>query len=389
MNRQIPYLVNVQAVVPFFVCGPSYPAIEPAKVQRLEHGSERATFIYKTFQYRLKDSHTKDLEKMASAVNFVWNYCNELTARRWQESRKILSWVELCRLMKGASVEIGLRAQTLHQIVIKHTTCCRKAKRSKLRWRSHNRSLGWVPFRRQDIKLVGATVYYNGKSFHLWLSRPVPSLIKSGSFSQDAHGRWYVNLVCQVEQLKSTGTKVIGIDLGLKDQAVCSDGTTYSRENITRKYSEQLAKAQRAHKRKRVTAIHAKVKNARKDWMHKTTTKIVRGCSQVFVGNVSPSKLKRTRFAKSVSDAGWYQFKSALEYKAIGLGVGYKEINEAFSTVTCSACGQRTGPTGLQSVGVRKWDCGNCGAHHDRDVNAATNILLSGLGHQAPEGASS
>lgn len=84
--------------------------------------------------------------------------------------------------------------------------------------------------------------------------------------------------------------------------------------------------------------------------------------------------------AKSVSDASWADFKSMLAYKAIALGVEYKEVKENFSTVTCSACLDKTGPNGLNAIGVREWTC-KCGASHDRDVNAAKNILR--LGYQS------
>lgn len=344
--------------------------------------------MLRTFQYRIKNPG-KRLDRMAFAVNLVWNYCNELTARRWSESRQILSWVVLCRLVAGASIGLGVSAETCAQIVREHSKKRNQAKREKLSWRSGKRSLGWIPFRDGALTLKGNVATYYSQSFRLWLSRPIEGEIRNGSFSQDAEGCWYLNIVCRTpdNQQIAVGDPV-GIDLGLKDQAVLSTGDVHARENITRRYADKLAKAQRARKRKRVTAIHAKIKNSRKDWAHKTTTQIVKNHSQVIVGNVSPAKLKRTRFAKSVSDAGWYQFKTMLEYKAIALGVGYNEINEAFSTVTCSNCNERSGPSGLRSVGVREWDCPNCGTHHNRDVNAARNILAFGLGHQTPKGAS-
>lgn len=91
----------------------------------------------------------------------------------------------------------------------------------------------------------------------------------------------------------------------------------------------------------------------------------------------------RTQMAKSVSDASWSDFKSMLAYKAIALGVEYKEVKENFSTVTCSTCFERTGPSGLSALGVREWVC-SCGAVHDRDVNAAKNILR--FGHESLKG---
>ena len=101
------------------------------------------------------------------------------------------------------------------------------------------------------------------------------------------------------------------------------------------------------------------------------------GAKLVVVGNVSSSRLKKTNSAKSVSDAGWFQFKSMLESKSKQLGIEFKEVNEAFSTQTCSGCKSRTGPKGLAGLKVREWVC-SCGAHHDRDINSAINILRSG-----------
>lgn len=131
---------------------------------------------------------------------------------------------------------------------------------------------------------------------------------------------------------------------------------------------------------KRVTQIQNKIKNVRKDFLHKETTKLVKKYKVIYVGDVSSSKLAKTRMAKSVLDAGWGMFKSMLEYKAIALGVDFKVVKENYSSVTCSSCFERSGPSGLSALGVREWVCESCGVIHDRDVNAATNILL-GLGH--------
>ncbi|WP_460640202.1 RNA-guided endonuclease InsQ/TnpB family protein [Larkinella harenae] len=174
--------------------------------------------------------------------------------------------------------------------------------------------------------------------------------------------------------------KECGIDLGFKTLLTLSDGMAFSRENLTRQYEHQVAMAQRARKKKRVRALHAKIKNTRKDWTHKASTAIVGEYDRIVVGHVSSSKLLKTRMAKSVSDAGWSAFKLMLTYKAIGLGVEVKEVNERFSTQTCSDCGERCGPRGLGSLGVRQWVCCWCGTRHDRDVSAARNILLSASG---------
>lgn len=142
---------------------------------------------------------------------------------------------------------------------------------------------------------------------------------------------------------------------------------------------------QRDNKRKLVKTISAKIKNVRKDYLHKETTKLVNKYDRIYVGNVSSKKLVQTFMAKSVLDNGWSMLKSMLAYKAIWLGVEYKEVDESFSTVTCSICLNKTKQlNGLSTLGVREWICEYCGRRHDRDVNAAQNILRTG--HCAPKG---
>ena len=129
--------------------------------------------------------------------------------------------------------------------------------------------------------------------------------------------------------------------------------------------------------------MNPRIKNKRKDWNYKVTTQLTNEYDVLAVGNVSSSKLIKTKMAKSVSDAGWADFKTMLSYKALRLGITYQEVNESFSTVTCSGCKARTGPRGQAGLGVRSWGCSECGTLHERDVNAARNILnCFRLGHQ-------
>jgi transposase len=131
--------------------------------------------------------------------------------------------------------------------------------------------------------------------------------VKTGSFVQDARGRWYVCLQCDVPDAPQLALALdpMGIDLGLTDQIVCSDGVKYSRKNLTRQYEDELTMAQRAGKKNHIKAIHAKIQNVRKDWTHKVTTAIVKRSPFLYVGDVSSTKLAKTCFAKSTYDAGW------------------------------------------------------------------------------------
>ena len=343
-----------------------------------------------TLKYRIKDeTSAKHLVKMGWSCNFVWNYCNQSNAERWSKFRKTFSAFDLNKLTTGCAKDLGLHSQTIQAVCEEYAKAGKQFKRVKLNWRSRKRSLGWIPFKATGVKVQGDSIIYNGHTFRLWLSRPIPGKVRFGSFAQDSQGNWFVNLVVEssVKPRVKTG-KECGIDLGLKTLMTLSDGIAFSRENLTKKYEQQLAMAQKARKKKRAVAIHTKIKNTRKDWNHKTSTAIVREYDKVVVGNVSSSKLKKTRMAKSVSDAGWSDFKTMLAYKAITLGIDYNEVNESFSTVTCSGCSAKSGPKGLSGLGVREWVCVECGSMHLRDVNAAKNILhysLSGMTGQLRE----
>jgi IS605 OrfB family transposase len=316
---------------------------------------------------------------MASAINYVWNYCNEVSSLAYRRDKTFLSAYDLHKLTAGTSKDLRLSADTIQQVCTEYVTRRRQCKKIKLKWRSRKRSLGWIPFKAAYIKLQDDTVTYCGHRFRLWLSRPVAGVIKTGSFTQDARGRWYVNCQCEVPDAhEPVGQAQIGIDLGLTNQIACSDGVVYSRENLTYAHEEALTLAQRAHKKRRVHAIQAKIANCRKDWTHKATTAIARRAKLIIIGDVSSTKLMKTSFAKSTYDAAWGHVRSQLHYKAIRLAGSCISGRETFSSVTCSACGQRTGPSGLRALGVREWCCSACGVVHHRDVNAAQNILRSG-----------
>lgn len=340
-----------------------------------------------TFRYRLKDATSwKHLTRLGYACNRVWNYCNEVSLLAWRREKHTLSAFDLINLTVGAGQELGLHSETVSAICQAYAKSRRQAKKIKLRWRSRKRSRGWIPFKTRFLKIAGDSIRYLGRRFRFWLSRPIVGTLKTGSFTQDACGYWYVNFQCEVDAPGiPLGNAEIGIDLGLKNQLACSDmDEPYSRENLTRQHEAALGMAQRARKKKRVKAIHGRIANTRKDWAHKTTTAIANRASLIVVGNVSSTKLSKTRMAKSVHDAGWGQLRTLLEYKANRLGVVYREVNESGSSVTCSVCFARSGPSGLSALGVRVWRCVDCGCVHDRDHNAARNILR--LGRQALPG---
>jgi putative transposase len=219
-------------------------------------------------------------------------------------------------------------------------------------------------------------------------SRQLPADPSSVTIVKDAAGRYFASFVVTTsdEPLPPSESEV-GIDLGLTHFAVLSDGAKVTAPKFLRRAARKLRRLQRALCRKRkgsanrkkavvkVARAHAKVADTRRDWQHKLSTAIIRDNQAVYVEDLCVVGLGRTRLAKSVHDAGWASFTAMLEYKAARYGRTFGKINRfAPTSQTCSACGQLDGPKPLS---VRSWTC-SCGAIHDRDVNAAINVLARG-----------
>jgi len=335
-----------------------------------------------TLRYRIKDaSELNRLHKLARSVNFVWNYCNDTSYNAIRNHGKFLSAIDLKNLTSGSAQEIGISSVTVQAICEEYVIRRVQSKKRKLRWRASKgsrRSLGWIPFKGNAIQAKGEKISYLGHQYRLWLSRPIDGRILSGSFSQDAQGHWFVNIACEVSKIDhSHSVEEVGIDLGLKTSAVLSDGTVIANKAEFRKLEEKLGKAQRAHKKKQTKKIHVRIKNKRKDFLHKETTKIAKKYHSVFVGDVS-GKFVQSGNGKSSADASIGVIRDLLKYKTIRYSGYFYEVNENSSTVTCSSCRKKTGPSGLSGLGIREWTCSECHCQHDRDVNAAKNILRVG-----------
>jgi putative transposase len=204
------------------------------------------------------------------------------------------------------------------------------------------------------------------------LSQP----IKTGCFAEDARGRWYLSLQVEIAESQTCGAGEIGVDLGLSTLATLSDGRKIENPRHFKKYKSALAKAQRARNKKRVQGIYAKIANARRHYLHVQTTKLVRENRLIVIGNVVAKYLPYRSQRKSAVDASWSEFRSQLRYKASRHGARYVEADETGSTASCSACGAPSGPKGQKGLQVRAWVCHCCHTRHDRDVNAAINLLL-------------
>jgi putative transposase len=347
-----------------------------------------------SFRFRIKDATVgRHLSRHAWASNQVWNYCCSIQreAARRRRGGSSCSWptaFDLINLCAASSKLLGLNASTISSIC-RQFAVSRDAHGGCPRFRSSRgprRSLGWVPFGGRYVQVDGDSIFYLKRRFRFWKSQDIQGVLKAGCFTQDARGRWYVVLQCEVDTSLPTGSGEVGIDLGLKTTATLSDGTVVPALRLYRRYQDALAIQARAGNRRRVRAIYAKIANARRHQLHEASARIASANSLIVVGNVSPSKLAKTKMAKSVFDAGWTILRSQLRYKASRHGAVYLEVDERFTSQTCSACGciPASSPKGRGALGIRRWECCGCGAVHDRDVNAATNILIAGAERRPP-----
>jgi len=216
-------------------------------------------------------------------------------------------------------------------------------------------------------------------------SRPLPGEPSSVTVIKDSAGRYFASFVVQTAPGALPGAEpMVGIDLGLKHFAVLSDGRKITAPRFLRRAEKKLKRRQRELSRKqkgsagrdkarlKVARAHARVADARRDFHHQLSTALIRDNQAVAVEDLAVQGLGRTRLAKSIHDAGWSAFVAMLEYKARRYGREFHRIGRFTPTSqTCCLCGVKDGPKPLH---VRAWQCRSCGAHLDRDINAAVNV---------------
>ncbi|MGW6936587.1 RNA-guided endonuclease InsQ/TnpB family protein [Lentzea sp. NPDC054927] len=362
--------------------------------------------VKRAFRYRFypAEAQAAELWRTFGCVRKVYNLALQARTEAWTQRRErvgyeatstlLTAWKrteELAFLNEVSSVPLQ---QTLRHLQTGFSNFF--AKRAKHpRFKSRKKSRASAEYTRSAFRWCEGTLTLAKMTEPLdirW-SRPLPEGVvpSTVTVSRDAAGRWFVSLLCEdpgVIPLPATDS-VVGIDVGLDHLLVLSTGEKIGNPRHERRDRTALARTQRALCRKQkgssnrnkaraeVARVHARIADRRTDYLHKITTRLVRENQTLVIEDLAVSNLTgNRRLARSISDAGWRQLRQLLEYKANWYGRAVITVDRWFpSSKLCSVCGALAAAMPLH---MRTWTCG-CGATHDRDVNAARNILAAGL----------
>lgn len=360
-----------------------------------------------SYKYRIYPNKLQEeqIQKTFGCARFVYNQCLNKKINEYQENKTSLSKFDLnnwCnRFLKNEYIwlkDVDKNALTnsiynmdaAYQKFFKEHSGYPKFKSKHNHKKSYKTNFTnnniEVNFENNKIKLPKL------KWVKCILHREFVGKIKSATISQVPSGKYFVSVLVETEyiSMESTGG-LIGLDLGIKDLIITSDGEKFDNIHTLKKYEKKLIKEQRklSHKkissnnrnkqRIKIARLHEKIHNIRIDYLHKISHKLISENQVIVSEDLSVSNmLENHNLAKSISDCSWYEFIRQLQYKSDWNCRNYIKIDQYFpSSQTCSCCGYINKET--KNLSVREWCCPECGATHDRDINAAKNILNEGL----------
>ncbi|RKN06984.1 RNA-guided endonuclease InsQ/TnpB family protein [Streptomyces radicis] len=361
--------------------------------------------VKRAFRYRFypTDEQAAELSRTFGCVRLVYNKALEERTRAWYGEQRRISYVqssaaltewkktkELAFLREVSCVPLQQALRHLQaafgNFFAKRATYPRYKSRKKSR-ASAEYTRSAFTWREGELTLAKMS----GPLDIRW-SRPLPQGAEPSTVtvSRDAAGRWFVSLLCEdtVTEAPATGAAV-GVDAGVTSLVTLSTGEKIANPRHERRDRARLARAQRELSRKakgsanrekarrKVARVHARIADRRRDFLHKLTTRLVRENQTVVIEDLAVRNLLRNgRLARAISDAAWTELRSMLEYKCAWYGRDLVVIDRWFpSSRLCGACGT---VAARMPLNVRVWTC-DCGAVHDRDVNAARTILAAGL----------
>ena len=296
------------------------------------------------------------------------------------------SYFDILSLLSDHSKKCGISSRALHGCI--HDAFgawekCWSKQNGKPRLKGARNPLNSILFRgdcRLDADKSTIKLPNFGKvRFHsLTKGFPEGKLASSVRLIRKASG-WYAVLLFDAEhkQVTLASNSKIGIDTGFKNLVVTSEGQKFEHPRELEASANQLAKVQRGRGKRRTARLHEKISNQRKDRNHKISHQIVKENKEIYITKDNLSG-QAARFGKSIASSGIGQLRQFIFYKGSSSGRKVVFVDSKYSTMTCSSCQGRTGPTGLSELNIRDWECKACGAEHDRDVNAAINTLNSG-----------
>ncbi|NGO78608.1 IS200/IS605 family element transposase accessory protein TnpB [Streptomyces sp. YC504] len=364
-----------------------------------------ANHVKRAFKYRFSptDAQAAELSRTFGCVRKVYNLALAARTQAWTRQERVnynatsamlTAWKkteELAFLNDVSSVPLQ---QCLRHLQTAFTNFFgKRAKYPRFKSRKKSRKSAEYTtsgFRFRDGKLTLAKMR---EPLDICWSRPLPEGMSPSTVtvSQDAAGRWFVSMLCDdpiVKPLPATDTAV-GVDVGLDHLLILSTGEKIANPRHERKDRARLAKAQRvlakkakgdganrAKARRKVAKVYARIADRRRDHLHKLTTRLVRENQTIVIEDLTVRNMVKNRsLARAISDAAWSQFRSMLKYKAQWYGREVIAVDRWFpSSKLCSVCGTLQDKMPLN---VRTWTCA-CGTTHDRDVNAAKNLLAAG-----------